>query len=146
MADIRGAVSRLRHDGASTIALVGASQGGSEALIAATRPPPGVTGLIALSADEITLPLAARPYPRTARGAAPRLRLPALFAVAAGDQYVSVTDTRGLFGRARSRIKRLVVLPASSGHGWDLVSAVLPGARHRSFADIIRQFLARVTS
>ena len=83
MSDIRAAVARLRQDGAARVALVGASQGGSEALIAGTEPALDVTGLVALSADELTVPLASPPDPATALAAVPRLRRPALFAVAA---------------------------------------------------------------
>jgi pimeloyl-ACP methyl ester carboxylesterase len=146
MADIRGATAWIRRAGAVTVVLVGASQGASEAVIAAARPPAGVTGIVALSADELTMPLARRPYPRTARAAAPRLRLPALFAVAVGDPNVSVTDTRRLVAAARSPDKHLVVLPASSGHGWDLVS-LTPGTNTRPrFSHTAGVFLAQVTS
>lgn len=146
MADIRGAVVWLRRAGAVTVVLVGGSQGASEAVIAAARPPAGVTGIVALSADELTMPLARRPYPMTALAAAPRLRLPALFAVAVGDQYVSVADTRRLVAATRSLDKHLVVLPAASGHGWDLVS-LTPGTNTRPrFSRRVGAFLAQVTS
>ena len=46
---------------------------------------------------------------------------PALFAVARGDRYVSVADMRAVARRARSPTKRVIVLPAVAGHGWDLV-------------------------
>src|SRR5215468_10717055 len=57
--DIQGAVIRLRQQGATAIALLGASQGGAEALITATLPQRGVTGVAALSADELSASLAA---------------------------------------------------------------------------------------
>src|SRR5262249_47590049 len=123
MSDIQGAVIRLRLEGAPRVALVGASQGGAEALIAAAMPLRGVTGVVALSADELTLPLARPPYPRTALAAARHLRLPALFAVAAADPYVSVQETRHLVAAAGSRSKYLVLLGAGSGHGWDLLAS-----------------------
>ena len=98
--DIQGAVIRLRQRGATAIALLGASQGGAEALITATLPQRGVTGVAALSADELSTSLAADPYPATALAAAARLRLPVLFAVAEGDPYVSVQQTRQLYKEA----------------------------------------------
>jgi dienelactone hydrolase len=146
MSDIRGAVTRLRQEGAAKIALAGASQGGSEALIAATAPPRSVTGVAALSADEVTLSLASRPYPATAQTAVRRLRLPVLFAVATADPYVSVRETRHLLATAGSRSKRLIVLGAGAGHGWDLVSPTLPSGRRPAFGQTVLAFLRRVTS
>jgi hypothetical protein len=118
MADIRGAVTWLRRAGAASVVLIGASPGASEAVIA---PPgrPSRRGVVVLSADELTTPLARHSYPPDC-GAAPRLRLPVLFAVAAGDPYVSVAAP-GASSPARTPGKRLVG-SCGSGHGWDLVS------------------------
>jgi len=146
MADIRGAVTWLRGAGAASVVLMGASQGASEAVIAATRPPAGVAGVVVLSADELTTPLSRRPYPRTALAAAPRVRLPVLFAVAAGDPCVSVADTRRLVAAARAPGKRLVVLPAGSGHGWDLVSPTEGTSGGAAFIRTVGAFLARASS
>jgi len=145
MADIRGSVSWLHRAGAVSVVLMGASQGASEAVIAATRPPSGVTGVVVLSADELTTPLARGPYPRTALAAVPRLRLPVLFAVAAGDPYVSVAATRRLVAAARSPGKRLVVLPEDSGHGWDLVSPTAGTSAGAAFLRTVGAFLARAS-
>lgn len=146
MPDIRGAAGWLRQHGADRVVLVGASQGGSEALIAATRPPHGVTGVVALSADELTTSLASPPYPGTAVTAVPRLRLPALFAVARADPYVSVPETRHLVARAGSRDKRLTVLADEAAHGWDLVSAGFTGRTRPAFSRTVLAFLHGVTS
>jgi len=145
MPDIRAAVARLHRDGAARVALVGASQGGSEALIAGTEPALDVTGIVALSADELTVPLASPPDPATALAAAPRLRRPALFAVAASDPYVSVRETRTLVARAGSRSKHLVVAGAGAGHGWELV-APLPGGARSRVSRAVLAFLRDVTS
>jgi pimeloyl-ACP methyl ester carboxylesterase len=145
MADIRGSVSWLHRAGAVSVVLMGASQGASEAVIAATRPPSGVTGVVVLSADELTTPLARGPYPRTALAAVPRLRLPVLFAVAAGDPYMSVAATRRLVAAARSPGKRLVVLPEDSGHGWDLVSPTAGTSAGAAFLRTVGAFLARAS-
>jgi len=145
MSDIEAAVRRLHADGAGKVVLLGGSQGASEALIAASVAPPGVAGVAALSADELTQPLADPPYPPTARDAAPKLRLPALFAVAASDRYLSVDDTRALVAAAGSTSKRLVELDAGAGHGWDLVAARADGTRP-AFSDTLIDFLMRATS
>jgi pimeloyl-ACP methyl ester carboxylesterase len=110
MSDIRGAAAWLRQHGAIRVALVGASQGGSEALIAATMPAPGITG------------------------------------VAAGDPYVSVPDTRSLLARAGSPGKRLVVLAAGAGHGWDLVTPLFPGGAPSALSGTVLAFLRSVTA
>jgi pimeloyl-ACP methyl ester carboxylesterase len=141
MSDIRGVVARLRHDGAARVALIGASQGGAEVLISAAVPPPGVTGVVALSADELTIPLASAPYPATAVAAVPRLRLPVLFAVARSDPYVTVPDTRRLLARSGAASKRLVVLPARAGHGWDMVSPPPAGGPVPGFGWTVLAFL-----
>lgn len=143
--DIQGAVIRLRQQGATAIALLGASQGGAEALIAAALPPRGVTGVAALSADELSASLAADPHPATALAAAALLRLPVLFAVAKGDPYVSVQQTRQLYQEAGSRHKQLVILGPEQGHGWDLVAAP-PGGSRPIFSSTLLAFLRKVTS
>jgi hypothetical protein len=109
-------------------------------------PPRGVTAVVALSADELTMPLARPPYPATASAAGPKLRLPALFAVAAADRYVSVPKTRRLVTLAGSRRKRLVLLGAEAGHGWDLVSPAISGEPRPAFGRTVLAFLRRVTS
>jgi pimeloyl-ACP methyl ester carboxylesterase len=146
MADIYGAVRTLRAAGAVKVALVGGSQGAAEALIAATRPQPGVTGVAALSADELTLPLATSPYPATAQAAAPALRLPVLMAVASADSYISGQDTQRLYASVGSRSKRLVVLGSEAGHGWDMVDADGPGLPPPAFAGTLTAFLREVTA
>lgn len=145
MADIRGAAGWLRGAGAVSIVLVGASQGASEALIAASRPSPGITGVVALSADELTARLASPPYPASALTAAPRLNLPAFFAVAGGDPYVSVTATRRLVAAVGSASKRLVVAKAGAGHGWGLVQSA-PGGGRPALSRLIVAFLARASA
>jgi hypothetical protein len=98
----------------SRIVLLGASQGASEALIAAMASLTGVTGVVALSADELTRPLADPRYPATAQAAAARLRVPAIFALAAGDRYVSMADTRALVASVPMADKQLIELPAGA--------------------------------
>ena len=47
--------------------------------------------------------------------------VPALFAVAPGDRYVTVADMRRLYQASSARPKRLVVMPAALGHGWAML-------------------------
>jgi pimeloyl-ACP methyl ester carboxylesterase len=145
MADINGAVRSLRASGAVKVALAGGSQGGAEVLLAATRPPPGMTGVVALSADELSLPLATSPYPATVQAAAPRVRLPVLMAVSSNDSLISVQDTRRLYASVGSHGKRLVILGPQAGHGWNLVDPNGPGLPLPAFAATVTAFLQLIT-
>jgi pimeloyl-ACP methyl ester carboxylesterase len=144
--DVRGAITRLRQAGATRVVLMGASRGGAEALIAATVSPQGVTGVVALSADQLAQRLARPPYPATALAAVRHLRLPALFAVAAADPYVSVQETHRLFAMAESRSRQLFLLKAGAGHGWDLLWPAHPGGPRPAISRAILAFLRRATS
>jgi pimeloyl-ACP methyl ester carboxylesterase len=126
MTDVAAASTALRSAGATRIVLLGASQGASEAVISGARPPTGVTAVAALSADELTTMLAAPPYPTTPTAAAPALKVPAFFAVAADDAYVSLADTRALVRSAGRRAQPLVEVPGSR-HGWDLLAGAGDG-------------------
>ena len=150
LTDIAAAVLALRGAGAGRVALLGASQGGSEALIAAGGRASGtgaVAGVAALSADELDQPLAPPPGPRTAVTAAATVRVPALLAVAPADPYVSLTGTRSLFaalGTPAAR-KRLLVQPAGAGHGWVMVDGT-PGEPEPPLAAQLAAFLRTVTT
>jgi len=74
-----------------------------------------------------------------AQSAVPRMTSPSLFVVAREDRKVSVPDMRGLYRAAGSNDKRLVVLPASFGHGWNIVSTI--SGRVTSAARMVLDFL-----
>jgi pimeloyl-ACP methyl ester carboxylesterase len=107
-------VSWARANGASQVTLVGASAGGVVALRAAASIRPPVAGLVDLSGE-------GRWQGLDSLAAARRLQVPALFAVAPGDRYVSVATMRRLYQAAPVRAKRLVVLAEGAGHGWELL-------------------------
>jgi pimeloyl-ACP methyl ester carboxylesterase len=108
------AVSWARSNGAGQVTLVGASAGGVVALQAAASVSPPVDGVVSLSGERRWMGL-------DSLAAARRLRVPALFAVAPGDSYVSVATMRRLYQAAPVRAKRLVVLAEGAGHGWELL-------------------------
>jgi len=115
---IDAGVNELRSNGAHTVVLVGASAGATTALAAeesaVADTAPGVTAVVALSADELgDLPTHA-----------PIIHVPTLMAVAEGDPYVSTADERHLFDAlaAPPQIKKLDIRPPGSGHGWDLLA------------------------
>ena len=150
LSDIVAAARALRMAGAGRLALLGASQGGSEVLIAAAHPASGagpVAGVAALSADELDQQLAAPPGPRTAFEAAATVRVPVLLAVAPDDPYVSLAETRALFAALSTPAagKRLLVQSAGAGHGWVMVDAA-PGGHEPPLAAELATFLQAVTS
>lgn len=112
------ALNELHSDGARTIVVVGASAGATTALAAEAGPAastaPGVTAVVALSADE----LGALP------AAAPTIHVPVMMAVADGDRYVSTDDERKVFDALATTpsLRTLDVRPNGAGHGWDLLS------------------------
>jgi pimeloyl-ACP methyl ester carboxylesterase len=117
IADVAAAMQALRRRGARRIWLVGASMGGAISVTAGAKLHPA--GIVDLSGETTLAGLT--PVKANALAAAPRLRVPALFAVARDDRYVSPAQMRAIASRAPSPRKRVIVLPASYGHGWDML-------------------------
>ena len=117
-ADVAAAMAELRQRGARRIALGGASMGGAIAVVAAARLHPAA--VIDLSGERDTTGMTPG-IDANAAAAAAGVSAPALFAVARGDRYVSVSDMREVARRTRSPIRSVIVLPASAGHGWDML-------------------------
>jgi dienelactone hydrolase len=116
--DVAAAMAELRRRGARRVALVGASMGGAIAVVAAARLQPAA--VVDVSGERDTTGLTPG-IDADAGAAAHGVTAPALFAVARGDRYVSAADMRAVAGRVRSATKRVIVLPASAGHGWDML-------------------------
>ena len=116
--DVAAAMAELRRRGARTVALVGASMGGAIAVVAAAQLHPAA--VVDLSGERDTTALTPG-IDANAGAAAAHVTAPALFAVAHGDRYVPVADMRTVARRVRSPTSRLIVLPATAGHGWDLL-------------------------
>jgi pimeloyl-ACP methyl ester carboxylesterase len=109
------AVAWARDHGARHVTLVGASFGGIVVLHAATSIRPAVDAVVDLSGELSWNDLDSLP---ASRG----LAVPALFAVAPGDRYVTVGDMRRVYQASSARPKRLVVLSQPLGHGWAMLS------------------------
>jgi pimeloyl-ACP methyl ester carboxylesterase len=114
LAATTAAVTWARANGAGQVALVGASAGGVVALQVAVSISPPVDAVVDLSGER-------RWQGLDSLAAARRLQVPALFAVAPGDSFVSVGTMRRLYQAAPVRAKRLVVLAEGAGHGWELL-------------------------
>jgi pimeloyl-ACP methyl ester carboxylesterase len=108
------AVAWARDHGARHVTLVGASFGGIVVLHAAASIRLRVDAVVDLSGELSWNDLDSLP-------AARRLAVPALFAVAPHDRYVSVKDMRRLYQASSARPKRLVVLSQPLGHGWAML-------------------------
>jgi pimeloyl-ACP methyl ester carboxylesterase len=109
-------VAWARDHGARHVTLVGASFGGIVVLHAAASIRPPVDAVVDLSGELSWNGLDSLP-------AARRLAVPALFAVAPGDRYVTVADMRRLYQASSARPKRLVVMPEALGHGWSMLES-----------------------
>ena len=103
--DVVAAALLLRRGGADRIVLVGSSMGGTAVLSAATRVRPPVAGVVSLSGPSSFGGV-------DATAAMRRLRVPVLLVVGA--------EARTLYGAARVRDKRLLVVPGG-GHGTSLL-------------------------
>jgi len=109
--DVSAAATHLRASGTSRIAFVGASAGGTAALVAADRSP-GADAVASVSGPAAFGPM-------DAARAAPRLKVPVLFMVGALDRGF-VPDARQLAGLTRAR-HQLVVVPEDGWHGTAMI-------------------------
>lgn len=109
--DVSAAATHLRASGTSRIAFVGASAGGTAALVAADRAP-GADAVASVSGPAAFGPM-------DAARAAPRLKVPVLFMVGALDRGF-VPDARQLAGLTRAR-HELVVVPEDGWHGTAMI-------------------------
>jgi len=107
---VLAAVAELRRQGAHSVALAGASMGGTAVLVAASRDS-NISRVASLSGP--------RNFEGLAAGrAVPRVRVPTLF-VAGREDSPYVDDARAMY-RAATTDKRLLVVPGSD-HGTDLL-------------------------
>jgi alpha-beta hydrolase superfamily lysophospholipase len=115
--DVVGAAQLLRRHGAKHVVTVGASMGGTLALVGAAELYPGlVTGAISLGAvgswvqDDAVAALGAS-------------QLPVLLTVAAHDALDLAPVARQLYKASKSRDKRLLVIPGRA-HGIETLTSV----------------------
>jgi pimeloyl-ACP methyl ester carboxylesterase len=128
--DMVAAAAELRRRGVTRMVLVGSSMGGTAAIAAAAEITPPVAGVVSLSGPE-------EYQGADAASAAPRLRVPVLFIVAADDPPFD-DDARALYQAVPGHDKRLVVLEGG-GHGTSLLEFGDQAVRVRAELD---RFLA----
>lgn len=125
--DVAAAAARLRADGATRVKLVGASMGGTAALVAASRIRPVVDGVVSLSAPNYFRGL-------MAGRALKRSRVPLRLLVSKGDRRFA-RDASYLMKVALAKDKAILRL-AGTAHGSTLLEAPLAKA-------FVLDFLAR---
>ncbi|MCX5388325.1 alpha/beta hydrolase [Streptomyces sp. NBC_00083] len=124
-AEIEGAATVLRREGAWKLLLMGASQGGAATLQAAARMPLKPDALVALSAPSAPGPpgTSGTSGPVDARAAAEALAVPVLY-LAGGRDGASVTAARELSAAGtKAPENRLVTVAGSDRRGVGLLSA-----------------------
>jgi pimeloyl-ACP methyl ester carboxylesterase len=112
-ADIEAAVVSLRAAGAKKVFIVGASMGGSAAVVAASKIDPRVDGVVAVSAPTNF-------KGQNALAAAPKLSIAARFIAAKDDGSAPSSATR-LDAAAKKSPDHKAVIFAKGGHGWSLL-------------------------
>jgi pimeloyl-ACP methyl ester carboxylesterase len=122
-ADVAAAVAELRRRGVARVVLVGASMGGTAALVAAARIRPPVAGVVSVSG-------AADFGDMDARTSMARLRVPALFMAAREDRPFPAA-ARGLYQAAATSDKRLLVV-AGRAHGAAMLHVGEDAAKARA--------------
>jgi dienelactone hydrolase len=110
--DVAAGATYLRERGVTAVVLVGASRGGTAALVAAATLTPPVAGVLSLSGPAA--------YAReSALTAVPTLTVPVLYVVAEGDSAFA-GDARDLYAATPGTKRKLVVVPGSA-HGYEFV-------------------------
>ena len=114
-ADVRAGAGAALAAGTRRVVLMGASVGARASIKAASSHPPGVIGVISLSAERIVASDRADLV-----GPARQVTIPTLLVSARDDPYLS-GDTAALLAAVRTRRKRALVVPGSD-HGTALLS------------------------
>jgi pimeloyl-ACP methyl ester carboxylesterase len=127
--EVNAAAAELARRGLARTLLIGASMGGTAALVAASGAGPGVVGVASLSGPAFYEDM-------NADSAVRKLSIPALFMVAEDDSQF-VVSARNLYAACASAQKQLEVRPGSD-HGVDLVGTGGPNDQ------LLEQWIAKV--
>jgi pimeloyl-ACP methyl ester carboxylesterase len=112
VADVIGAATELRREGATQIVLMGASMGANASLVAASSISPPIAGVASLSGPSYFQGI-------DALVAVKQLTLPVLF-MDARDSMFFPADAKAMFAACPSHHKRLLLLPGTD-HGTQLL-------------------------
>jgi dienelactone hydrolase len=144
--DLDAAAAELRRRGVTRVALVGASMGGAAVLIAGTKLQPPVAAVVSLSGEADPTNLVGG-IQLNAGAVVDQLTVPTMFVVATNDQYVSVQETRTMYGAVKTGDKRLEVLSGDFDglHGWELLRNPATGEEFGPVAAKVAAFLTAQT-
>jgi len=125
--DAAAGVAALHAAGATKVVIVGASAGGTVAVVAGAAAGLLVNGVVDLSGPPDMSALYGAPPGRIdSSAAAPHLDVPSLFVVSEHDQSTSVQGITAVYDAVPNKSKKLLVLPAEGGHGWDTLGYAGP--------------------
>jgi dienelactone hydrolase len=127
--DVIAAARELRDRGVVKVVVIGASMGGTAALVAASREPAAIDGVITLSAPSTFMGLSAPPEVLAASNA------PKLFVAAEGDG--AAAQTAQGFYQGSSPPKRVEILTGAD-HGTDLLEGRNTEAVRRLLLDFLK--------
>jgi len=119
--DLKGAIAKIRSLGASRVLVVGASMGGTAAIVAAATE--DLAGVVSISAP-------AQIDRLDAAAAMTKVREPKLFIVGRGDDARYTDGARSLFAAA-SQPKTIRVVDGTAAHGTDLLVDAKVGSQVR---------------
>ena len=125
--DVQGAVALMRIQGATRVALVGASLGGTVSLMSAATVRPAVDAVVSVSGEPSLIYISGTPELDTSTYL-PRLDIPAMFLVSKGDDTVSVQDTKAMYRSTASRAKEIHIFESGFAHGWSMFVGPDPAA------------------
>ena len=139
--DIAVGTRYLLTHGARSVVVVGASAGSAQVVVAAAVADVPLNAAVSLSAARLDSTV--RPTgqtPRTAWEAAPLVRVPILYMIAADDTVASVPDTRALHTATPAKYRSIVELP-TGGHAQQLLLAGsdLGGPAYQQFIAFLNQ-------
>jgi pimeloyl-ACP methyl ester carboxylesterase len=134
--DATAGISALRAAGATKVVIVGASAGGTLAVVAGAAAGSSVNGVIDLSGPaDVSFLYGDIPGRIDSLGAAPRLAVPSLFVVSQDDAATTVGEITAVYNAVPNPNKKLLVLPAEGGHGWDTLGYTGPEGNVQSDID-----------
>jgi dienelactone hydrolase len=125
--DAAAGITALQTAGATKVVIVGASAGGTLAVVAGAAAGPSVNGVIDLSGPaDVSFLYGDIPGRIDSLGSAPHLAVPSLFVVSQDDPATTVGEITAVYKAVPNANKKLLVLPAEGGHGWDTLGYAGP--------------------
>lgn len=134
--DAAAGIATLRRAGAKKVVVVGASAGGTLAVVAGAAAGPLVNGVVDLSGPaDVSFLYGDIPGRIDSLKSAANLDVPALFVISRDDPATTVGEITAVYKAVPDTSKKLLVLPAEGGHGWDTLGFAGPDGNVQSDLD-----------